>query len=214
MSYAMTASHRLSRHPVRLAAVASLSVLLAVGCGGKQSVASKSAAAYREAREKGLPVGEGVHGGHAASEKGGMAGMDHSKMQQGGMAGMDRSKMQQGGMAGMDRSKIKQGGGMAGMAGMDHSKLKQGEGMNSMAMGDPATAAIVADKSAAAMPGKAAAILSPDPLDAPAATAAEDAQRSARMNEMMASGDGMTMSPGNYVHKDAGRPQATPTGKR
>lgn len=57
---------------MRLAAVASLSVLLAVGCGGKQSVASKSAAAYQEALEKGMPIGEGGHGGHAIPAKGGI----------------------------------------------------------------------------------------------------------------------------------------------
>ena len=198
-----TILHDVSRHPVRFTAFASLSLLLAVGCGGKQSVASKSAAAYQEALKKGVPIGEGSHGGHVASEKSGMAGMDHSKMKQGG--GMD-------GMAGMDHSKMKQGSGMSGMSGMegrDHSKMQGG-----MTMGDPATAAIVADKSAAPTAGKPAAILSPDPLDAPAATAVEDAQRSKQMNEAMASGDGMTMSHGNYVQKDAGRLQATgKTGK-
>ncbi len=212
-----TILHDVSRHPVRFTAFASLSLLLAVGCGGKQSVASKSAAAYQEALKKGVPIGEGSHGGHVASEKGGMAGMDHSKMKQGGgmdgMAGMDHSKMKQGsgmsgmsGMEGMDHSKMKQGGSMAGM---DHSKMQGG-----MTMGDPATAAIVADKSASPTAGKPAAILSPDPLDAPAATAVEDAQRSKQMNEAMASGDGMTTSHGNYVQKDAGRLQATgKTGK-
>ncbi len=198
-----TILHDVSRHPVRFTAFASLSLLLAVGCGGKQSVASKSAAAYQEALKKGVPIGEGSHGGHVASEKGGMAGMDHSKMKQGG--GMD-------GMAGMDHSKMKQGSGMSGMSGMegmDHSKMQGG-----MTMGDPATAAIVADKSASPTAGKPAAILSPDPLDAPAATAVEDAQRSKQMNEAMASGDGMTTSHGNYVQKDAGRLQATgKTGK-
>lgn len=79
-----------------------------------------------------------------------------------------------------------------------------------MAMGDPATAAIVADKSAASTAGKPAAILSPDPLDAPATTAVEDAQRSKQMNETMASGDGMTVSHGNYVQRDAGRLQTPP----
>ncbi|MDL2718933.1 MAG: hypothetical protein PT977_14385, partial [Acidobacteriota bacterium] len=126
----------LGRHSVRPAAVAALALLLAVGCGGKQSVASKSAAAYQEALKKGLPIGEGSHGGHVASEKGGMAGMEHSKIKPGaGMAGMDHSKMKQGGgMAGMDHSKMKQGGGMTDM---DHSKMKGGgmAGMAGMAMG-------------------------------------------------------------------------------
>src|SRR5438477_12506738 len=61
-------------------------------CGGKHTMASKSAAAYDEARKKGLPVSAGEHGGHEAgtaaepppagsapaSEHGSMPGMDHS----------------------------------------------------------------------------------------------------------------------------------------
>src|SRR6266566_3148666 len=90
-----------------------LSLLLISACGGKNSMASKSATAYREAVAKGIPVTEGAHGGHqAAADHSQMAGMDQSKM-----AGMDHSKM-----AGMDQSK------MAGMehskmAGMEHSKM-------------------------------------------------------------------------------------------
>ena len=236
----------------RIRLVAALSSLaLAASCGGKQTVASKSAAAYQEARAKGLPVEGGGHGDHGMSgggamrgmehsttkrdsaemdhshvDKGEMAGMDHSKMQHGsaamdhsmkrsGVAGMSHSQMQHGGMAGMDHSRAQHGSmaGMdhsktqhGGMTGMDHSKTQEG-----MSMGDPATAAIVADKSAQPTPGEPAAHLSPDPVDAPAATAVEDAERSAQMNEAMSSGDGMMMmSHGMYVHRDAGRSEAAP----
>jgi hypothetical protein len=112
-------------------------------CGGKETVASRSAAAFREAEAKGSPVGGDGHGGHANAAADGsqpstgtmtdhsnmagmdhsnMAGMDHSKMQSGSMEGMDHSKMQSGSMAGMDHSKMQSGS----MAGMDHSKMQSG----------------------------------------------------------------------------------------
>ncbi len=58
--------------------VVALGVIMA--CGGEQSVASKSAAAYRDAKAKGIPVGGGhEHGGHeAVTATGGTAAMDHS----------------------------------------------------------------------------------------------------------------------------------------
>jgi hypothetical protein len=57
--------------------------LLAAGlfaCGGRQTMASKSAEAYREAQAKGTPAGGGhEHGGHeAATATGGTAEMDHA----------------------------------------------------------------------------------------------------------------------------------------
>ena len=208
-----------------LSLAASLAVLLATACGGKQGVASKSNAAYQEAQKKGLPVGEAVHGGHAAAEDAPMAGMDHSKMDQGDMTGMEHPK-RQGSMVGMDHSRIQAGakagsmdhskmepgsmGGMdhpkmdqGGMAGMDHSKMEQ------HAMGDPLTAAIVTDKSAEPMRGESATTLMSDPLDAPATTALVDAERSAEMAQMMTSG-GHGMSHGSYVHQDAGRDRVVP----
>ena len=129
-------------------------LLFVVACGGKETVASKSAAAFREAQKKGTPIGGEAHGGHAGGEaqatmtgmdhstmtgmdhstmtgSGAMAGMDHSKMQPGqSMAGMDHSKMQPGqSMAGMDHSKMQPG---ESMAGMDHSKMQPGESMAGM----------------------------------------------------------------------------------
>ena len=121
--------------------------LLALSCAGKQSVASKSAAAYREAVAKGTPVGAGGHGGHAGNDHSAttstspdqshhdMAGMDHSQMSPAGsmagmqhgspkaMAKMDHSQMQHtstGAMAGMQHGKT------TGMANMDHAKMQHG----------------------------------------------------------------------------------------
>ena len=58
-------------------------IVLTLACGGEQSVASKSAAAYRQAQSKGLPVGGGhEHGGHAATATAtsttAETGIDHS----------------------------------------------------------------------------------------------------------------------------------------
>ena len=51
--------------------------LIAAACGGEESVASKSAAAYREAQAQGIPVGGGHdHGGHGPT--GTAAATDHS----------------------------------------------------------------------------------------------------------------------------------------
>jgi hypothetical protein len=53
-------------HILRVALLAS--ALIGAACGGEQSVASKSAAAYREAQAKGIPVGGGhEHGAPAAT---------------------------------------------------------------------------------------------------------------------------------------------------
>lgn len=89
---------------------------LLISCGGKQSVASKSAAALQEAQKKGLPISGESHGGHMATvaEEGDQAGaVDHSTM-----PGMDHSQM-----AGMDHSQMK-GVDHSQMAGMDHGRTK------------------------------------------------------------------------------------------
>ncbi len=124
---------------------------IAVGaCGGKQTMASKSAAAYDEAKKKGIPIEAGEHGGHSAEagaeptatdhaampgmDHGAMAGMDHSKMpgmQRGasGAAAHDMAGMNHSGMAGMDHSKMPgmqhgaSGAAAHNMAGMDHSAM-------------------------------------------------------------------------------------------
>ncbi|HEY4640489.1 MAG TPA: hypothetical protein VII75_04030 [Thermoanaerobaculia bacterium] len=126
------------KHHIRALAcgAALLGAIGAVACGGKQTMASKSAAAYDEAKKKGIPIEAGEHGGHAAepagaattsTETAAMPGMDH-----GAMPGMDHSSM-----AGMDHSKMpgmQHGASGSGahdmpgmshssMAGMDHSKM-------------------------------------------------------------------------------------------
>lgn len=152
------------KHSIRRSVAGSsivIALLLLVACGGKQTVASKSAEAFREAQKKGVPVGGEGHGGHSASggehaaatdstgDHATMTGMDHSTMTTGtgAMVGMDHSSMpgMQSGqsMAGMDHSKMKPGQSMAGMdhsnmkpgqsmAGMDHSKMKPGQSMAGM----------------------------------------------------------------------------------
>ena len=120
-----------------IAAMLFLSALVAA-CGGKQSVASKSAAAFREAQQKGLPISGDAHGGHSASGAEDSAsttgGTDHSTMtgmDQSAMTGMDHSNMPgmksrgQSGMAGMDHSSMPgmKSGAQPGMAGMDHSNM-------------------------------------------------------------------------------------------
>src|SRR5437762_3437922 len=94
-------------------------------CGGKQSMASKSAAAYADAKKKGIPVTAGEHGGHVveeaappATDHAGMEGMQHATM-----SGMNHMKMPAGhaGMAGMDHGAMQMAE-HAGMSGMDHSK--------------------------------------------------------------------------------------------
>jgi hypothetical protein len=67
------------KSPTRASALI-VSTLLLLACGGDQSTASKSAAAYREAQAKGIPVGGGHdHGGHqTATPASNAAQVDHS----------------------------------------------------------------------------------------------------------------------------------------
>ncbi len=57
--------------------VCAASLLILAACGGKDSVASKSAAAYREAQAKGIPVGGG-HTQHESAATATSAATDHS----------------------------------------------------------------------------------------------------------------------------------------
>ena len=141
------------RGPV-LTLVGVFGVAMAVGCGGKESTATRSASAYDEAVRKGLAVGGSgaQHGGHSAKEPAGeadelkgpgktsMAGMDHSTMKnpeavaappshEQGMAGMEHSNM-----PGMKAS-ASPASDKPGMAGMDHSKMP---GMKAGALPIPA----------------------------------------------------------------------------
>jgi Heavy metal binding domain len=114
-------------------------VLLAAACGGKQSVASKSAAAYDEAKAKGVAVGGGhEHGGHAATETAtdhsahGTAADAHAGMQHGAATetgAMDHSA--HGGMTATDHAAMGHGstaghGAHAGMTAADHAAMGHG----------------------------------------------------------------------------------------
>lgn len=140
------------KHHIRTTAIGSMIaialMLFLPACGGKQTVASKSADAFREAQKKGTPIGGEGHGGHSAGgddhgamtdsagDHSTMTGMEHSTATAGsqdGTAGMDHSKMQQGQstgrnhptMAGMVQSTTTASS-QDGMAAMDHSKMNMG----------------------------------------------------------------------------------------
>jgi uncharacterized protein involved in copper resistance len=93
--------------------------ILWITCGGKETVASKSARALREAQARGETVA-GAHAGHDASASDTTASaLDHSTM-----TGMNHSTTTgQSSMVGMDHSKMNMPGGSTGMAGMDHSNM-------------------------------------------------------------------------------------------
>jgi uncharacterized protein involved in copper resistance len=131
------------RQQFRILICAVTASIFLLTCGGKETVASKSARALREAQARGEPVG-GAHAGHDASageatasamDHSTMTDMDHSKVGMPGgstaMAGMDHNKMpgMQPGqrlMVGMDHSGMQHGGtpsGQQSMAGMDHSNM-------------------------------------------------------------------------------------------
>lgn len=170
----------------------------AAACGGKESMASKSAAAYRDAQAKGVPVGSGgAHGGHQAGATTGtgeagaeMKAMDHSTMT--GMnrsqtSGMDHSQMA--GKAGMTHSTTS-GAGRTNASSMQHdmSTMSQGssakpEGsMAGMQHGSPAPAnlTIGAPTSNSAIASiRPGATLRPDDFDAPVPIAVAEASRAA-----------------------------------
>jgi len=127
------------KHHIRTLACGAvlLAAIVMIACGGKETMASKSAAAYDEAKKKGIPIEAGEHGGHsnetdAPADHAAMPEMDHSQMpgmKHGdatsgaqAMAAMDHSAMAQ-----MDHSMpgMKHGATSAthDMAGMDHSRM-------------------------------------------------------------------------------------------
>src|SRR5688572_30324155 len=58
----------MSRKSILHGMVLTAAALILAACGGDESTASKSAAAFREAQAKGVPVGGGhEHGGHAVA---------------------------------------------------------------------------------------------------------------------------------------------------
>lgn len=180
-------------------------VLLFAACGGRQSVASRSAAAYDEAKRKGIPIGGGhEHGGHAAGDttasSGGseMPGMDHSTMQGGTMTRMDHSKMQSGSTPAMGHSMMQSGR----MPGMEHSKM-QGGGMAGMQHGGASAAAVPTPRSATDLePIDPAATLGVDPFDTPSLVSVSEALKA----NNVADGDIRHIVPGQD-HENPPTPQ-------
>jgi hypothetical protein len=114
--------------------------LLALACGGKESVASKSAAAYDEAKAKGVAVGGGhEHGGHeagAATETGHAAHTSATDAHAGhdmtaGSTAMDHSA--HGTTGAVDHAAM--GHGTSGGAAMDHSAYGAPGAVDHAAMG-------------------------------------------------------------------------------
>lgn len=124
-------------------AVAAFTTVI-VGCGGRETVASKSADAYLDAKKRGVVVGADGHAGHghpttpgstaiqSANTSAGdsMADMEHSDMTMpgGSMAGMDHShmNMSHGSMAGMDHSNMNMS--HDSMRGINHSQMNMSHG--------------------------------------------------------------------------------------
>lgn len=205
-------------------------VALIAGCGGKETTASRSAAAYDEAQRKGTPVGKGeAHGQHgaaseqrapeaaAAGEHAGhaMPGSGTQPREQPGMAGMDHSKMAQsrvgssqpaGGHAGHampgpgTQARVQQ----PGTAGLDHSKMDHARTTTQQRPAMPMAPPAPEPQSRTAAPGQPAATLRPDEIDAPAPTSISEAERSAAMAKEMAGGHGMKHG-APYRQLDAGR---------
>lgn len=129
----------------RSVVILAMSLFLAA-CGGEQSVASKSAEAFREVQQAGTPIGGNSHGGHSADTDGhggpttdsaaghaGVADMDHSTTTgmahtttagPGHVAGMDHSKMNVGDRTEMHHHSLPEEKQNETMTGMNHTKMQ------------------------------------------------------------------------------------------
>jgi uncharacterized protein involved in copper resistance len=174
------------KHYVRT--LACVVTLLVAGCGGKQTVASKSAAAFDAAGGHVAPTAE-PPAATATSEHAAMPGMDHSTMpamdhtkmpgmEHAKMAGMDHTKM-----PGMDHTKMP-GMDHTKMPGMDHTKMPGMDHTKMLAM-DHSTMPGMQHGSSTNAPTVIAppitqpqpATLRPDAFDAPAPSSVEEAAR-------------------------------------
>ncbi|HEX6902085.1 MAG TPA: heavy metal-binding domain-containing protein [Thermoanaerobaculia bacterium] len=230
-----------------------LALVAWVGCGGPPSVASRSAAAFEEARKKGETFEDAGHShGHGAMTPGGAspeesaADHDHGQHDHGqAEAAHDHAAMEQGGEEHGARDSHAGHAPRAGQTGhsghagrqdphaghdmsprtppasghedhsMDHGEMDHGQ-MDHGAQGEMAPDMAAAP--VAVPPGQPAKTLNPDPLDAPAATSVQDAQRSAEMSEEMSGGGGHgdhsghgghgSHGAGGYKQTDAGREPA------
>ena len=180
-------------------------LVAAAGCGGTESTASRSAAAYDDAQRKGVPVGQSAHaareghgdGEHAAEPSAPKAAVSPA------IPAMDHSSMPTMRTPGTGSQAAPRADAHAGM---DHSTMPGMSGDMQMPPASPEPL------SASAKSGQPAATLHPDPLDEALSTAIADAARSAAMAAEM-SGGSHTMSHGTYRHVDAGRDSAAPSPK-
>jgi hypothetical protein len=210
-----------SRTPccARLFVLASGAALVIAGCGAQQTTASKSAAALdRQGGQVGKALGHGDHTAPAGSPASPTAGMPdsmaapasdahtahgpsaptvtgHEGHSMGGATPGTASDPHAGHLA----TSPSTGAAMSGTGTTDEHAHHAG-----MAMGPAA----VEPSSASAAPGQAAATLRPDPLDAPASTAVEEAAKATHLADGMSS-EGHHMSHGAYSHVDAGRVEAS-----
>lgn len=207
-----------------LAALSAGGLVLAVliGCGREESVASKSAAAFREAQKRGVTFeGEGHAHGHEAAVPGhehappeaaargeeAAPGHVHGAAKETPAEGAMGHAGEHGGHAGMAHgarpSAPREHGGHAALGHAQSPAAPGGHaGHGTMAGQAPPAPSVPAP--VAVPSGQPAATLRPDPLDAPAATSQTDAQRSAAMAREMAGGHG-AHGAGNYRQVDAGR---------
>lgn len=216
-----------------LATVLAAALILAAtfGGGAKRTVASRSAAAFRAALQKGEPVteeshghgvlapgavGQPVHAEHGGSET---KEPEHAEHDSPGMAGhgvppsrpsgdphaMHGTSRQADRPSPAQREGRSHGGGHAGM---EHERTA-----GSASPGEPMAGAPVVPtpgpKAAEASPGQPAATLRPDPLDQPPATSLEEAKRAAEMAKGMGDGHGMQHGTSSYRQLDAGRDSRT-----
>ncbi len=201
-------------------AVGLIALAALIGCGGEESVASKSAAAFKEAQKKGETFeGEGhAHGGHGdhsaeAVPQQPATGEDHHAGHgaTGGESPVDHSAMGHGaGAHAGGHAPRRSGSTQSEAAGAGHaghgapSAQPSGGHAGHSPSGTAASGTPSAQAPAPELPTQPASILRPDPLDSPAATSVVDAQRSAEMNRQMSGGHG-SHGAGTYRHIDAGR---------
>jgi hypothetical protein len=207
----------------------------AAGCGGNQTTASKSAAAFDEAQRKGVtPTAGEAHGhdGEAEGTKRGPAAgsgemppahSGHDSGTSSARSGRSRAGMDHSNMPGMATAHgAHQGSIAAGTPGharapqanapttrMDHASMP---GMDHSAMVQPSagTAPPIPERPAAvASPEQLVDTLRPNALDVPEPTAVREAARAAEIAQQMAGGHGM--SHGTYRQIDAGRDDVAPT---
>lgn len=185
---------------------AALIAALTFGGGAKRTVASRSAAAFREAQRRGELTGE-------MSGKGGMAGHGMAQTEPPSPAGRGgQREAPAGGHAGMQH-----GGAAAPPAGSPaggHAGMQQGGATAAGTPSDPMAGAPVVPppqpKAAEASQGQPAGTLRPDPLDQPVETSVVEARRSAEMNQEMGGGQGMQHGMSSYRQLDAGRDSSAP----